>query len=213
MLRIRWHGHACFEIKNDKTLVIDPHDGKSIGIKVPQSEADLVLITHDHYDHNSYKTVETKGTKIIRGGNRTLQEIKIQSLHAFHDEEEGKKRGIINIFKILMDDIQLVHLGDLGHLLDDTTMRKLENVDILFVPVGGTFTLDASQALTTIDAIHPRVAIPMHYKIGGLSLPIERVTPFLSMAEKKYDIQHVDNEIEMNKDDLPDKTGIWVFSL
>ena len=213
MLRIRWHGHSCFEIKNEKTIVIDPHDGKSIGIKVPQAEADVVLITHDHYDHNSYKTVETKGTKIIRHGNRTIQGIKIQSFHAFHDKEEGKKRGEINIYKILIDSLQLCHVGDLGHLLDNTTVRKIEDVDILFIPVGGTFTIDASQALTIIDAVHPRVAVPMHYKIGGLSLPIDRVSSFLTLAEKKYDIQYVDNEIEMNKDDLPDKTEIWVFNL
>ena len=213
MLRIRWHGHSCFEIKNEKTIVIDPHDGKSIGIKVPQTEADVVLITHDHYDHNSYKTVEAKGTKIIWKGNRTIQGIKIQSFRAFHDQEEGKKRGEINIFKILIDGLQLCHVGDLGHLLDDTTIRKIEDVDILFIPVGGTFTIDASQAMTMIDAVHPRVAVPMHYKIGGLSLPIDRVSSFLSLAEKKYDIQYVDNEIEMNKDDLPDKTEIWVFNL
>ncbi len=213
MLRIRWHGHSCFEIKNEKTIVIDPHDGKSIGIKVPQAEADVVLITHDHYDHNSYKTVETKGTKIIRKGNRTIKGIKIQSFRAFHDQEEGKKRGEINIYKILIDGLQLCHVGDLGHLLDDTTIRKIENVDILFIPVGGTFTIDASQAMTMIDAVHPRVAIPMHYKIGGLSLPIDRVSSFLTLAENKYDIQHVDNEIEMNKDDLPEKTEIWVFNL
>ena len=213
MLRIRWHGHSCFEIKNGNTLVIDPHDGKSIGIKVPQAEADVVLITHDHYDHNSYKTVETKGAKIIRGGNRTVHGIKIQSLTAFHDEEKGKKRGEINIYKILVESLQLCHVGDLGHLLDEMTIRKIGDVDILFVPVGGTFTIDAGQAMTMIDAVHPRVAVPMHYKIGGLSLPIDRVTSFLDLAEKKYDIQYVDNEIEMNKDDLPDKTEIWVFSL
>jgi L-ascorbate metabolism protein UlaG (beta-lactamase superfamily) len=213
MLKIRWHGHACFEIRNDNTLVIDPHDGKSIGIKVPQVEADVILITHDHYDHNSFKTVEKKGTKIIRGGNRTLEGIKIQSLHAFHDEEEGEKRGEMNLYKILVDDLKICHLGDLGHILDDVSLRKIGDIDILFVPVGGNFTIDAHQAMTMIDAIRPRVAVPMHYKIGGLSLPIERIDSFLTLAEKKYDIQHVDNEIEMNEDDLPDETEIWVFSL
>ena len=213
MLKIRWHGHACFEIRNGKTIVIDPHDGKSIGIKIPQVEGDIILITHDHYDHNSYKTVEKKGTKIIRVGNRTIEGIKIQSLHAFHDEDGGEKRGEMNLYKIHMDNLQLCHLGDLGHILDDSSLRKMGEVDILFIPVGGNFTIDAPQALAMITAIRPRVAVPMHYKIGGLSLPIDRIDTFLTLAEKKYDIQHVDNEIDMNEDDLPDETEIWVFSL
>jgi L-ascorbate metabolism protein UlaG (beta-lactamase superfamily) len=213
MLKIRWHGHACFEIGNDKTLVIDPHDGKAIGIKVPQTDADIILITHDHYDHNSYKTVEKKGTKIIWGGNRTIGGIKIQSVKAYHDEEGGKKRGEMNLFKVMIEEMKLCHLGDLGHTLDEATLRKLENIDILFIPIGGTFTIDAHQALETIDALSPKVVIPMHYKIGGLSLPIERIDTFLCLAEKKYGIQHVDNEIEMNDEDFPAETEIWVFSL
>ena len=70
MLQIRWHGHACWEITNDITLVTDPHDGKSIGIPAPTVAGDIILVSHDHYDHNSVKTVEKEGSKIVLDGRK-----------------------------------------------------------------------------------------------------------------------------------------------
>ena len=143
MLQIRWHGHACFEITNDLTLVTDPHDGKSIGIPAPNVTGDIILVSHDHYDHNSAKSVEKEGSKVITDGRkRTISNIDIYGVDSFHDEDQGAKRGSILMYKFILDEIKFCHLGDLGHDIDDETVEKIGDVDILFVPIGGTFTVD-----------------------------------------------------------------------
>lgn len=213
MLKIRWHGHSCFEVSDSHTIVTDPHDGSSIGIKPPNVRADIVLVSHDHYDHNKVKAVEKDGTLVVRGGNRKIDGIDIESFREYHDPEGGTKRGEINMFKFTVDGISFCHLGDLGRVMDDDVAKKIGNVDILFVPVGGVFTVDGGEAMEVCNKIKPRVIIPMHYKVGGLSLPIERVDDFLDRARGCCEIRHVANEIEIEKDDLPDEKEVWVFTL
>ena len=212
MLQIRWHGHACFEITNDLTLVTDPHDGKSIGIHAPNVTGDIILISHDHYDHNSAKSVEKDGSKIVTDGRkRTISNIDIYGVDSFHDEERGAKRGSNIMYKFTVDDIKFCHLGDLGHDIDDETVEKIGDVDILFIPIGGTFTVDDKQAWNVINKIKPKIVVPMHYKIGGLSLPIAGIDQFLAQAKQK--VIHVGNEIDIEKEDLPAEPEIWTFTL
>ena len=213
MLKIRWHGHACFEITDDQTIITDPHDGKSIGIPTPSVTGDIVLISHNHYDHNSVKTVEKENTKIINETRkRTLDSVSIKGYSSYHDENQGAKRGENIIFKFTVDAITFCHLGDLGHQLDDQLAKNLEGIDVLFIPIGGTYTLDATGAWDIINYIKPSVVIPMHYKIEGLSLPIAGVDPFLQQS-KDYKILKVGNEIDIENEELPTKPEIWVFTL
>jgi L-ascorbate metabolism protein UlaG (beta-lactamase superfamily) len=212
MLQIRWHGHACFEITNDVTLVTDPHDGKSIGIPAPSVIGDIILVSHDHYDHNSVKTVEKEDSKVITDGRKkNISNVEIRGIESFHDECCGEKRGGNIIFKFTMDDVTFCHLGDLGHELDEDAIQKIDDVDILFIPIGGTFTVDAELAWNIINMIKPKIAIPMHYKIGGLSLPIAGIDSFLE--RNKYKVLKVGNEIDIEKEDLPDEPEIWTFTL
>jgi len=212
MLLIRWHGHSCFEIVDETTIVTDPHDGKSIGIPTPFVSADIILISHDHYDHNSVKTVEKEGTKIITDSRkRNIGDIAIKGFQSFHDEAQGEKRGENIMHKVIVDNISFVHLGDLGHILDDKTIETLEQVDILFTPVGGTYTIDSKGAWNIIDRLKPRIVIPMHYKIEGLSLPIATVDEFLEQSP--YPVLRVGNEIDIEKSELPEEPEVWVFTL
>ena len=212
MLQIRWHGHACFEITNDLTLVTDPHDGKSIGIPAPIVSGDIILVSHDHYDHNSVKSVEKEDSKVVTDGRkRNISNIEIYGVDSFHDESKGAKRGNNIMYKFNVDGIKFCHLGDLGHDIDEETVKQIGDVDILFVPIGGTFTVDDRKAWIVINKIKPRIIVPMHYKIGGLSLPIAGIDPFLEQA--KHKIMHVGNEIDIEKDDLPQDTEIWTFTL
>ena len=212
MLQIRWHGHSCFEITNDVTLVTDPHDGKSIGIPAPSVTGDVILVSHDHYDHNSVKTVEKEDSKVVTDERKkNISNIEIKGIESFHDECDGAKRGKNIIYKFIMDDVSFCHLGDLGHELDDDAVQKIGDVDILFIPVGGTFTVDAEQAWKVINSIKPKIAIPMHYKIGGLSLPIDGVDPFLE--KNIFKTLKVGNEIDIEKEDLPSEMEIWTFTL
>ena len=212
MLQIRWHGHSCFEIKNDLSIVTDPHDGKSIGIHAPSTTGDIILVSHDHYDHNSVKSVEKEGAKIITDSRkRNIGQVEIRGIESYHDECYGEKRGSNIIYKFKIDDINFCHLGDLGHVLDQDYVEKIGDVDILFIPIGGTFTLDAEKAWEVIKKIKPKIAIPMHYKIGGLSLPITGLDPFLE--ESPYKILKVGNEIDIEMDDLPEDPEVWTFTL
>ena len=212
MLQIRWHGHACFEITDDVTLVTDPHDGKSIGIPAPSVSGDIILVSHDHYDHNSVKSVEKPGSKVVTDERkRTISNIEIKGVPSFHDEQQGEKRGRNIIYKFIVDSISFCHLGDLGHTIDAETAKKIGDVDILFIPVGGTFTIDAEGAWKVIDVIKPKIIIPMHYKIGGLSLPIAGLDNFLEKSN--YKVIRVGNEIDIEKEELPEEPEIWTFTL
>jgi len=192
--------------------VTDPHDGKSIGIPAPSVHGDVILVSHDHYDHNSVKSVEKDGSKVVTDERkRTIANIDIKGIPSFHDEVGGAKRGDNIIYKFVIDGITFCHLGDLGHELDDDAVNQIGDVDILFIPIGGTFTIDADQAWKTIERIQPKIVVPMHYKIGGLSLSITGIDPFL--AKNKFKVLRVGNEIDIEKEDLPAEPEIWTFTL
>lgn len=147
MLRIRWHGHSCFEITNKITLVTDPHDGKSIGIHVPDVLGDIILVSHNHYDHNSVESVEKEESIVVRDGRiKTVLGVKIRGVISFHDESAGRKRGENIIYVFTMDNISFCHLGDLGHELDGDAVQQIGDVDVLFIPIGGNFTIDAEKS-------------------------------------------------------------------
>ena len=212
MLQIRWHGHSCFEITNDTTIVTDPHDGRSIGIPAPSVNGDIILVSHNHYDHNSVKSVEKDGSKVITDERkRTIGNVQVSGIPAFHDNAHGEHRGKMILFKFIVDDVTFCHLGDLGHELDEKTIQQIGKVDILFIPVGGIYTLDAEQAWRVILALKPRIAIPMHYRIEGLSIPIAGVDSFLE--KNRYKVLKVGNEIDIEKDELPKEPEVWVFTL
>ena len=212
MLRIRWHGHSCFEITNAITLVTDPHDGESIGIPIPDVHGDIILVSHDHYDHNSVKSVEKENSNVIKDETeKTVLDVQIKGVKSFHDRCHGGKRGKNIIYKFTMDDIIFCHLGDLGHELDEESIQQIGDIDVLFIPVGGNFTIDAEKAWNVINDIKPNIVIPMHYKFGGLSLSISGVDSFLAVSN--YDVLHVGNEIDIEREDLPENPEIWVFTL
>ena len=212
MLQIRWHGHSCWEITNNITLVTDPHDGKSIGIPAPNVQGDIILVSHDHYDHNSVKSVVKDGSKVVlEGRKRTIDDVTIKGIESFHDEVQGAKRGSNLMYKFEMENIKFCHLGDLGHDLDETVIENIGDVDVLFIPVGGTFTVDDKQAWGIIKRIKPRIIVPMHYKIGGLSLPIAGIDAFLD--QNPYKVLPVGNEIDIEKEDLPAEPEVWTFTL
>jgi L-ascorbate metabolism protein UlaG (beta-lactamase superfamily) len=213
-MKIRWHGHACFEVANGETVVTDPHDGKSIGLPTPRVKADIVLVSHNHSDHNSVRTVKGSSSRVYeKPGKFTDGRLEFNGIQSFHDDVGGQKRGTVVIFKWAAEGIRLCHLGDLGCLLSERELAEIGEVDILFVPVGDVFTLDAARAWQVIRELNPLVAVPMHYRVGGLSFSIKTLDPFLSEARGKADVVNVGNEIEFERADLPEKLTAWVFSL
>ncbi len=209
---IKWHGHACFEIRDGIRIIIDPHDGRSIGIKPPRATADLVLVTHDHFDHNAVHVINGNFQVVSSGGEYNFENAKIKGIGAYHDEVMGAKRGRITMYKILLEGISLLHMGDIGHILTKDQVREIGNVDIIFIPVGGIYTVDAKKAYENTKILNPKIVIPMHYKVPGLTLGIGSVNGFLSFFPKEK-IMYVGNSIEFGRRDLPSQTSVWVFTI
>jgi L-ascorbate metabolism protein UlaG (beta-lactamase superfamily) len=210
-MKIVWHGHSCFEIADELTVAIDPHDGKSLGLRTPTIKADIVLISHDHFDHNSARIVKGDFVIVREAGERIVKGVKIAGLEADHDDANGSKRGRVVIFSFTLGGVRFCHCGDLGKMLDQSQIEALGPVDVLFVPVGGVFTIDGPQALRLIGEIKPKIAIPMHFRVGGLSLSIQTIDRFLEGIPKPK-LLHVGNSAEFEKEDLPESTEYWVFS-
>jgi len=187
---ISWLGHSSFRIKGKyATLVTDPY-APSTGLKFPKTDCDIVTISHDHQDHND--TLKIGGEpKIISGpGEYEIKEVSIFGIQSFHDDLGGSERGRNTIYSMTLDGIHLCHLGDLGHKLSQDTLAEMSAVDILFIPVGGVYTIGPEQAVEAVSAIEPRVIIPMHYKVPGLVYDLEGVDKFVSeigMEAQKMD--------------------------
>ncbi|MCX6653002.1 MAG: MBL fold metallo-hydrolase [Methanomassiliicoccales archaeon] len=210
-MKIIWHGHSCFEVSDKVTVVIDPHDGKSLGIKTPSVRADVLLISHDHFDHNCSRIVKGDFVTMREPGKKELKGIKVLGLSAYHDDAEGTKRGKVTLFRFDIGGIRFCHCGDLGQDLGDQQVQALGKVDVLFVPVGGVFTLDGEGAQRLVDRLQPKVVVPMHFRIGGLSLSIQTVDGFLAGVPENR-VRRVGNEVDLEKEDLPEDTEYWVFS-
>lgn len=180
---ITWQGHSCFKIQ-DKigpdgvTVVTDPFDKKT-GLKVPGFEADIVTVSHQHHDHNNVEALRGNPFIITSPGEYDRKGVLIEGIDSYHDKNSGGERGNNVIYRIEIDDISVAHLGDLGHTLDNAQLEKLVGTDVLLIPVGGKYTIDAQQAVEVIAQIEPRIVIPMHYKVDGLTLDIEGVDKFI----------------------------------
>jgi L-ascorbate metabolism protein UlaG (beta-lactamase superfamily) len=203
--------HSCFEVNDSATVVIDPHDGRSIGVKPPSLRADIVLISHDHFDHNAVRVVKGDYVVVKDVTPRKIRDVEIRGISAFHDNAEGEKRGRVNLFQFTMDGVRFCHLGDLGHMLTEKQKEELGPVDVLFIPVGGVFTINGAQAQQLVKAIAPKVAIPMHFRVGGLSLSIHNAEEFLHGIPEDR-VVRVGNEVEFEIGELPEETEYWVFS-
>lgn len=210
-MKIIWHGHSCFEVRDSVTVVMDPHDGKSIGIKAPLLKADIVLVTHDHFDHNCVRIVRGEPSVMKEPGEKVLRGVKVTGIPTFHDQDGGAKRGRNIIYRFEIDGVRFCHCGDLGHMLTDEQARAIGPVDILFIPVGGVFTIDGKEARNLVSKLRPRIAVPMHFRCGGLSISIQNIEPFLEGLPEEA-VLGVGNEIDFIKEDLPPTTEFWVFS-
>jgi len=188
-MKITWAGQACFQISalngkdNPVNIVIDPFS--DIGLKEPRLEADVLLITHEHEDHNNSRAIKGSPLLINGPGEYEVRGVFIQGIDSFHDDSQGKERGKNTIYKIEAEDIKLCHLGDLGQKqLTDDQLEKIGAVDILMIPVGGTYTIDGSEATKIIGQIEPKIVIPMHYELPGLKFKLDNVSKFLKAMGK-----------------------------
>lgn len=158
-------GHASFRLRGKAaTLVTDPFDSEMVGLKFPKHvESDIVTVSHDHSDHNHTAQVEGSPYVIAGPGEYEVKGVGVVGLSTYHDDEKGAARGRNVVYRIEMDGVAIVHLGDLGHTLSTDQVDELDGVHILMVPVGGVYTLDPTRAIEVINEIEPNIVIPMHY--------------------------------------------------
>ncbi len=165
---ISYLGHSSFKLKGkDVTLITDPFD-PSIGLKFPKVSADLVTVSHDHDDHNKAELVKDAKRVISGPGEYDVQGVSIIGMATYHDDEKGKLRGRNTVYLIEIDGVKVVHLGDLGHELTEKQVEYLGEVNVLFIPVGGHYTVGSDVAVKIAQNIEANITIPMHYQTAGL---------------------------------------------
>lgn len=165
---ISYLGHSSFRIKGKSLAVVMDPFSLEVGFKFPKVEGDLVTISHEHFDHNN--AVGVDGVKRIfrEPGEYEVSGISIIGIPSFHDTSQGGERGKNTIFVVEMDNFRLAHLGDLGHKLTDSQVEAMGEINILMIPVGGTFTIGSKEAVDVVNAIEPNIVLPMHYKVERL---------------------------------------------
>ena len=213
-MEITYIGHSCFKIK-DKTisLVIDPYNPK-IGYKLPKLSSDVVLVTHDHFDHNYIEGVSDYRLFVDGPGEYEVGGCFIYGKSVDHDEKNGEERGKVTMYLITIDDFNILHLGDLGRELTQEEMERIPNVDVLMIPVGNKYTIDEKAAVKVISALEPSYVIPMHYKTDDLTgvEGLSGVEEFLEEMGVGDDVKKDLDKLVLNsKTDLDGDTQVVVL--
>ncbi|MFA7169234.1 MAG: MBL fold metallo-hydrolase [Candidatus Paceibacterota bacterium] len=205
-MNITWYGHSCFKLQSKEVfLIMDPFN-KEIGLKPPFDAADIVTISHEHSDHNNRDAIKGEPFVIDGPGEYEIKKVVIRGIESSHDKEESAAGVVNTIFTVLMDDIRFCHLGDLGQKsLEAEQLKAIGEVDVLFVPIGGVFTINAKEADAIISQIEPRIIIPMHYKVDGVKGELVKLDDIKAFSQN-HSLGSVDtvSKISIKKKDLPE---------
>jgi len=210
-MRIEWKGHSSFLLISTEgvRILTDPFD-EWVGYQLPNVEVDVVTVSHQHGDHNCTDSLPGKPVVVEGAGDHKACGIEIKGVATYHDPEQGKKRGNNTVFVIKLDGLNICHLGDLGHLLTSKQVSEIGPVDVLLIPVGGFFTIDAKQAYEIVRQLRPALVLPMHYKLDErVTLPIAPVDEFLGLFSnvEKQTVLDIDKSL------LPGKTKVVLLEL
>jgi len=211
-MKVKYLGHAAFVITSDKgiKIITDPYEtGPGLTYGEITESADIVTVSHDHFDHCHVAGVRGNPEVVKKAGRSTAKGIEFNGIASYHDEAKGRLRGNNTIFCFEVDGIRVCHLGDLGHMLDDRQVKELSSVDILLIPVGGYYTIDAKTATQVCNQLKPRVIMPMHYKTEKGIPGIFGVDEFI---KGKNNVTRQDSsEVEFKPGELPATSQIMVL--
>lgn len=214
---ISWLGQSCFKLQDklngqDITVIVDPFSPTYTGLKLPANlTADIVAISHQHEDHNFRQGVSGQPFIVDMAGEYEIAGLSIDAIDSDHDQKGGAERGHNLIFRLEFSDLAVAHLGDLGSPLEAKQLERLAGTDILLVPIGGRYTLDAKQAVEAINQIEPKMVIPMHYQLPGLKMELNAVDDFI----KALGLAPVyENKLKISRRDLDsENTQLTVLSI
>jgi L-ascorbate metabolism protein UlaG (beta-lactamase superfamily) len=203
---IEYLGHASFLITTNENvrIITDPYQG--VGYEMREGlQADILTMSHSHFDHNYMKGVQGEPLILNQAEDKNSFGIPFQAVKTFHDERKGALRGENIVFSWQVDDWKFCHLGDLGEACREDILEKLGEVDVLFIPIGGKYTIDAVQAKEYVEKLKPQFVIPMHYKTRNLNIDIDKAQGFLDLFEDEdVDVCHKD-ELEFSREDLTEE--------
>lgn len=200
-MKIIYLGHSCFQLisKQGVSLLTDPYTG--VGYEMKKTATDILTVSHSHFDHACVEKAFNYVLLADKEEKYAYNDVEIEGERSFHDPKQGSLRGENVIFKIKMDGMTICHLGDLGEPCSPSILQKIGEVDILLLPVGGTYTIDAEEAKKYVEAIAPKAVIPMHYKPIDGSLDIAPIEKFLSLFGDKA-VEELGSEITLFEKDL-----------
>ena len=208
-VKITWFGHAMFSVENPRLkLVIDPFS-ENLGYPLPDIEADIVLVSHEHSGHNNTENVKRK--KHVVKGDVTVffNNTKIEGCSSFHYEQFGTIKGNNTMYKWNMSGLTLVHMGDFGQSdFDEEQAEFVRGASVLMIPIGGEHTIGAQKAHTIIKKVNPPIAIPMHYKIPFNHLNSSELSDFLAETDC---FRYCSSSVSVSALSLPQKTEVWVL--
>lgn len=179
-MNIIWYGDSCFLIKtlSGRKILLDPFE-RYTNYNYYLPKCDLITLSHTNFNHSDLNEVNIN-TKIINNqGYFDLKFVKVYGIDTYNDKLSGLKRGKNIIFILKIDNYTICHLGNLGHIPNDNILDKLQGIDILFIPVGGKFTLDSSDATKLCNLIFPKYIIPMQYKTLDICIPLDDLEKFI----------------------------------
>lgn len=199
---IEYLGHSCFRLTESTgtSIVCDPYG--DVGYDMPETQADAVTVSHHHFDHDNTAAVGGKPVIIDRECSYELPGVDVNAVKSFHDGQRGKLRGENVIFKFRMDGIDVCHLGDLGEACSAELIDLILPVNVLLIPVGGNYTIDAEMAKEYVDRIMPDIVIPMHYRSKGCKIDIDKADEFLRLFDGE-NVEELDGDtLELMRSDL-----------
>lgn len=214
-MEIFYFGQSCFRIKGKNTIILTDPFSPEIGLGFPKTSAEIITVSHQHYDHNNISAVVGTSRRaepfIISGpGEYEVSGVFVYGISSFHDSENGAKRGKNTVYVINVDGIRLAHLGDLGHRLSEAQLEEINGVDVLMIPVGGIYTLTAAEAVGVVSQIEPKIVIPMHYELPGLKIELHPVENFLK--EIGLEGSQSEDKLVIDKEKLPEERRVVILN-
>lgn len=194
-----------------KSVIFDPFKG--VGLPEPKAKADIVLCSHSHSDHNNAQAVRHENSIVLEGftGTKLIDSISIKGIATFHDEAGGSKRGRNSVYAVGLEGLAFCHLGDLGQELSASQVSDIGLVDVLFAPVGGFYTVGPEQARRVMESLKPRITVPMHYRLPGMSGTFNALSTVEDFVHEEDTVRRLSgSSFIMSKGELPEKPTIII---